>query len=216
MPDPTPTLSWIRTGATCGLLGVAAYAAAAFAPIPERLALTLAFAFGPLVSLACVGLHALLAIPRRRVALDTAALLGVAAGITVLAMLTVQQALVMILRDLVAQATDPAGADALRALRRPLDSVHFGLDVAWDVLIATATILFGWSMLAHPRFGRVMSATGIALGALLLGYNLWYFPVPPAASRSIDWGPFVALWMLVAYARAAGSVGWARERLGAR
>jgi heme/copper-type cytochrome/quinol oxidase subunit 2 len=40
---------------------------------------------------------------------------------------------------------------------------------------------------------------GIVLGVLLLGFNLRWFPVPPAESESIDWGPFVALWMMAVF-----------------
>lgn len=212
MSDASLTVSWIRAGALCGILGIVAYALAAFAPLPERAGFAAAFAFGPLVSLSAIGLHRLLAIPRRTVALDAAALLAVAAGVTVLAMLTTQQAIVVMLRDAVAAAGDESTAESLRQIRRSLNAVHFGLDVAWDVLIAAATMLFGWAMLRHPRFGRVMGGLGLALGALLLGYNLRYFPVPPASAQSIDWGPFVALWMLATYARALGSVGWARAQ----
>jgi hypothetical protein len=43
---------------------------------------------------------------------------------------------------------------------------------------------------------------------LLLGFNLWSFPEPPASANSIDWGPFVALWLLATFAMLAARRPW--------
>jgi len=48
---------------------------------------------------------------------------------------------------------------------------------------------------------------------LLLAFNLWYFPTPPASAESIDWGPFVAVWFVVIFVRLLGTEKWARGRL---
>jgi hypothetical protein len=72
------------------------------------------------------------------------------------------------------------------------------------LLIISAVILFGVAMLGRPGLGRIMGGLGITLGALLLGFNLWFFPAPPASASSIDWGPFVALWLLAVFAMLAG------------
>ena len=64
------------------------------------------------------------------------------------------------------------------------------------VLISVAVIFFGIAMLHQPRFGRVLGGLGILAGVLLLTFNIWYFPTPPANANSIDWGPLVALWMV--------------------
>jgi len=187
--------SWARIGGWAGIAAVAAYLLAAFAPLPDRAGYALAFAFGPLVAVASVGMGRVLAAERPGALPDLGAVFGIGAGFMVLAMLTTQQAIF---------ARTPLGDGAVdegtKALRRGLDAVHFGLDVAWDVLIGVSLLLFAIAMLRHSRFGRVMGATGIALALLLLGFNLWTFPVPPAAAGTIDWGPFVALWMLVANA----------------
>lgn len=91
---------------------------------------------------------------------------------------------------------------------RGLNSVHWGLDVAWDVLISTAVILFGISMLKHPVFGRILGGSGILFGGLLLAFNLYYFPTPPASVDSIDWGPAVALWMLASFVFLLKATNW--------
>ena len=72
---------------------------------------------------------------------------------------------------------------------------------SWSRLVrfSSPATFFAAAMLRHPSFGRAIGATGLLLGALLLGFNLWTFPVPPEAAGTIDWGPFCALWMLVAY-----------------
>lgn len=188
--------SWARVGGWSGIAAVAAYLLAAFAPVPDRLGYVLAFAFGPLVAVASVGMRRVLATARPGALPELGGLFGVGAGFMVLAMLTTQQAIF-------ARGASSGGALApdasAEALARGLDAVHFGLDVAWDVLIGVSLLLFATAMLRDPRFGRIFGAIGLALALLLLGFNLWTFPVPPADAGSIDWGPFVALWMLAAY-----------------
>lgn len=214
--DSEASFAWIRVGGVCGLLSIVSYLAAAFAPLPDFAGYLAAFAFGPLVAVGSAGMRELLALERRGPVVDVAALFGVAAGVTVLIMLTVQQSIFALSARALAAAGEGPDADAIKRAREGLNSVHLGIDVAWDVLIAAAVVLFGIAMLRHPRFGRLFGAIGIALGTLLLGFNLWYFPVPPANAESIDWGPFVALWMLAAFALQLRSTRWARERLAAR
>lgn len=211
--DVATSLAWIRTGGVCGLLGIASYLAAAFAPLPEVAAYAAAFAFGPLLGIGLVGARHLLALERPGPLVDIAALFGAAAGFTVLAMLTVQQAIFGRSAAAIAAAGETPDAQALRQVRTGLDSVHLGLDVAWDVLIGTSVLLFGLAMLRQPSFGRLLGGLGVTLGALLLGFNLWYFPTPPADAGAIDWGPFVALWLLAAFVQQLRALRRARARL---
>jgi len=213
--DLDPTLSWIRVGGVCGLLGIAAYVAAAFVPLPDVLGYAAAFAFGPLLAVGLLGLFRCLALRRRGPLVEIAALFGFAGGVTVLVMLTVQQAIFAITRRIIEQAGDSASADDYRQVRKGLNAVHLGIDVAWDVLISVAVVLFAIAMLRHPSFGRMMGAVGIVLGSLLLAFNLWYFPTPPAAADSLDWGPFVAVWMVAVFVLLLRSKRWARSTLAA-
>lgn len=194
-----PDRSWMRVGAACGLTGGLAYALAAFAPLPDVLGYAAAFAFGPLLALGLVGLYHGLATAGRGPLLQSALILGVAGGMTVLIMLTVQQAVFALMGDAIAGAADPAAADVYRRVREGGNAVQLGLDVAWDVMIGASVVLFAIAMLRHPAFGRVVGGIGILLGLLLLAFNLHYFPVPPADAESIDWGPFVALWMMAVF-----------------
>ena len=197
--DPALRRSWMRAGAGCGFAGGLTYALAAFAPLPETAGYAAAFAFGPLLALGVVGLYHGVSDPRPTVLTQAAALLGIAGGFTVLIMLTAQQATFALLGEAITRAADPAEAEAFRQVRQGVNAVQLGLDVAWDVMIGGSVVLFGLAMLPHPAFGRVVGALGIALGVLLLAFNLRHFPVPPADAESIDWGPFVALWMMVVF-----------------
>ena len=175
------------------MAAILAYFGAAFVPLPDLAALVLGFAFGPLVAIASLGLMHTLEAERPRVGLRIAGFLGASAGITVLAMLTVQQALFAAYSDI--PADDPART-SLIALG---NAVHFGLDIAWDCLIGVSITLLAFHFRRVSVFGRVMAATGMVCGVLLFGINMAAFPHPPDSIGWLDMGPFCALWMLVVY-----------------
>lgn len=204
-------LSWIRVGGSCGLAGIALYLAAAFAPLPDMLGYAAAFGFGPLLAVSAIGLYHCLALRRDGPLVQIATLLAIAGGITVLIMLTTQQAIFSLMQKAVVQAGEPSAQEVYKKISTSLNAVHLGLDVAWDVLIAAAVILFGLSMLKHPAFGMIVGGLGILLGSLLLVFNLHYFPTPPASAESIDWGPFVALWFVVVFVMLWRAVKWAKS-----
>lgn len=187
---------WIKTGAICGLLGGCLYFAAAFIPMPDLLVYITAFAFGPLLAIGCTGLYYFLSANDESPRLQIAVVSAIAGGITLLLMLTVQQAVFSVL-----EKTPAAGSEDIKAvserINKGLNNVQLGMDIAWDVLICTATILFGYSMIKRKDFWKIIGFIGLALGLLLLAFNLYYFPKPPDSVGSIDWGPFVAIWYLV-------------------
>lgn len=180
---------WPRFGAIAGLLGVASYVVVVAAPLPDRVAAFVAALFGPLLGIGCYGLSRLLVAHRKTVTAQLAGVFGMIAGTLVNAMLMVQLAIHM-----------PPGK--MSEVPRSLNLVHLGLDVSWDFYIGAATVLFGWNMLRHPRFGRIFGALGLLAGGALLVLNFSTFPTPPADAGSIDVGPFVALWYTVASVQA--------------
>jgi hypothetical protein len=93
-----------------------------------------------------------------------------------------------------------------------VEAVWLGLDVAWDIYIGVGTILFGLSVLTHPRLGRIFGLTGIAIGSVLLVLNLASFPTPPADAGSIDVGPLVGLWYLAVTLVMFRSLTWVQGR----
>lgn len=199
MSDQTFSASWIKVGGICGISSIASYLGAAFVPLPEVLTLAAAFAFGPLLGIGAMGLFHALSLEKRGPLLQIASVFALAGSLTVLIMLTTQQAIFALNARAVAAAADPQVAAEIQRIGEGLGAVHLGIDIAWDVLISVAVILFGIAMWRNPRFGRVFGGLGVVLGALLLGFNLHYFPIPPIDQDSIDWGPFVALWLLVAF-----------------
>ena len=128
--DSEATLAWIRVGGVAGILAIVRYLAAAFAPLPDVAGYLAAFAFGPLVAVGSVGLRALLGLDRRGPLVDVAALFGVAAGVTVLIMLTVQQSIFALSARALAAAGEGPDAAAIRGVREGLNSIHLGIDVA--------------------------------------------------------------------------------------
>lgn len=188
-------ISWMRIGGICGILSISSYLAAAFVPMPDTLSYVAAFAFGPLLAIGTIGLYYGLSIEKRSPLTQIAALFGVGAGFTVLSMLTVQQAIFAQMKG----GAEKVGKDVYQPIFSGLNSVHFGLDIAWDVLISSAVILFGISMLKNTGFGKILGVLGILFGSLLISFNLWSFPNPPINSGSIDWGPAVALWLIAVF-----------------
>ena len=203
----TDEASWARIGGASGTLSILSYFAAAFVPMPDVLTLLAAFAFGPLLAVGAVGLHRGVARWRGKALTQIAAGFAVAAGTTVLIMLSVQQAIFVALADLrgSADAESAAGLEGVEALGH---SVHLGIDVAWDVLISVAVVLFATAMSMRSGLSRFIGLSGMALGLLLLGFNLWFFPEPPASVDSVDWGPFVALWLLSVFAALVSRRPW--------
>lgn len=205
------TTSWMKIGGVCGILGIFSYLAAAFVPMPDMLVYAAAFAFGPLLAIGAIGLYHGLSAQKRTPLTQIATFFAVSAGITLLIMLTVQQAIFGAMKVSADKIGETANKDIHKQIFDGLDAVHFGIDVAWDVLISTAVILFGIAMLHHPKFGKIIGALGILFGSLLLAFNLWHFPLPPASVDSIDWGPAVALWLLTAFILLLRAIGWARH-----
>ncbi len=195
------TVSWVRTGGLCGVLAWICFAVMAAAPIPDVAAAALVAAFGPLLSVASVGLYHLLRLERRAVSLQIAAVSNVVAGALITAMLMVQLAVRSGGRGQVPE-------DVWIKLRH----VDLGLDVAWDAYIILGTFLFALNMLRHPRFGKVFGGLGLLIIAALAVLNIATFPTPPGNAGLVDLGPAAGLWYLVVSVQTLRSVDWAGAR----
>lgn len=188
-------VQWIRIGAVGGLWACVAYPAAVFVPLPLALSAAVAASFGPALALGCVGLWRLIRLHHASVAAGAAAGLNALGGALFTAMVLVQMAV---------------GATTGDHTERPLQAIWLGLDVAWDAYIGLGTVLFAFSMLRHPRFGRVFAASGVAVGFTLLLFNLYTFPSPPASAGLVDLGPVVGLWYLAVTVQMWRSLRWAQ------
>jgi hypothetical protein len=188
-------VQWIRIGAMGGLWACVAYPALVFVPLPLAVSAALAASFGPALGLGCVGLWRLIRLHHGSVAAGAAAGLNALGGALFTAMVLVQMAI---------------GVATGGHTERPLQAIWLGLDVAWDAYIGLGTALFAFSMVRHPRFGRVFAASGVAVGFTLLLFNLYTFPTPPANAGLIDLGPLVGLWYLAVTVQMWRSLSWAQ------
>ncbi|MDZ7267666.1 MAG: hypothetical protein ONB48_16405 [candidate division KSB1 bacterium] len=207
------TFTWIKLGAIAGVIACVVYAIMAAVDMPRILTVAFAAAFGPLLSLASVGLYHLLKLHQKSVSTQIAAGANVIAGSIVNMMLIVQLAISISMRDYVDKAADAATKSTLELIWKAVDKVQLGLDVSWDVFIGIGTLLFAVNMLKHPRFGKILGGIGALLAVLLLGFNLYTFPIPPANADLIDFGPFVGLWYLIISIQMLRSLTWAKNAL---
>ncbi len=176
-----PDRVWALCAGVAGVCGIPSYVLliATDAPAPLAALLTTVFGFG--FALASIGLHlGVTGEVAPRLSL-LAAIANAAAVVELIAMLLVQIAVRSV-------APHPG---------RPMGAIWLGLDVAGDVFGGTGTVLFGFALWRHPRFGRVLGLAGILLGGALLALNIGTFPAPPAEAGWFDIGPFVALWYLI-------------------
>ena len=189
--------TWVKVGVVTGFLATIVYPLLITVPMHLTLTVILAAAFGPLLSVASMGLYHYMAAHKRTVTLQIAVVFNIIAGTLVNTMLVVQLAVREFLALRLAEAGDEQVREIIRWGYSGADKVQLGLDVSWDIYISVGTILFALNMLRHPRFGRIVGGAGVVIGALLLFFNLISFPVPPADSGSIDFGPLVGIWYFV-------------------
>jgi len=201
--------SWIRVGLAAGVLALADYMLLLLLPGPKLLVLLLAAAFGPLLATGVAGLYHLLALDRRSVALQAGAV-AVATGGVVFTLMALVQLAVRAAAATAADSIQPAQAELVR---RGLNGVQLGLDVAWDLFLGLGCVLLAWSLRRHPRYGWIYTVSGILIGLAVLALNFATFPVPPANAGLVDVGPLAGLWLLAVTARALLSLDWADERL---
>jgi hypothetical protein len=177
-------------GSISGLAGVAAYFGAAFLPavlpVSDGVVLALAFAFGPLPGLSFLGLFHAIAAGNDGPALRFGVVLGILAGATVTTMLVVQVGNNIFLDQQLAEADAEVLKESARLVHRTVNRVQ---------------MLIGFSMFRHPAFGRILGGTGMVASAALLYLNLDTFPRGPAYAGSVDLGPLLAVWFLIAYVR---------------
>lgn len=207
-------VAWTKIGVFSGFLACTVYPLLIAVPMPMTLTVLLAAAFGPLLSVAALGLYRFISAHRKTVTLQIAAIFTVIAGAIVNTMLVVQMTVREFMRLDMAGAENEEATHLLETAYSAADRVQLGLDLSWDFYIALGTILFAINMFRHPRLGRIIGALGVIIGASLLCFNLFTFPVPPGEAGSIDLGPLVGMWYLVVTVMLARSIGWLKKERG--
>ena len=206
--QPSLVARWARLGAICGFLAVLSYTLISAAPLTAAEGLVVACVFGPTLGAASTGLYHVLRLHRRTVTLDLGLMANVAAGVTVTLMLFAQLGLKRWFELQFGEGSTDSSEPTLHAAFESGNGIQLGLDVAWDLFLALGTILLAWNMWHHPRFGRLLAVTGVAVAVALAVANLAVFPEPPGDAGSVDLGPLIGLWYLIVTIRLAGSVHW--------
>lgn len=207
------TKRWVLVGATCGMIACIIYPALIFISLPKIVGVLLAAALGPLISISSIGLYHLIRIQKKSVSLQIATLFNIIAGLVINLMLMVQLAVREYMNNYLNEATNEYAREQILWIWKGVDKVQLGLDVSWDVFLATGTFLFSLNMLKHPRFGKIFGGVGVVLALLLLGFNFFTFPVPPAEAGLIDFGPMVGLWYLVVAYQSLRSLDWVEKNV---
>lgn len=205
--------NWIRVGVATGVVAVVSFPLIVYVPMPRFLTLMVAGSFGPALGFASFGLHRLLRLHRDSVTSQIAAISNMVAGALVTAMLMTQFATAVRRDDYFARVSDD---EAIRTIIRWVWDVNLGLDIAFDVYIGLGTTLFGFAMLRHPRFGRVVGGLGILAGALIIIFNFATFPENPGTQGLVDTGPTTGLWYLIVVILTWRSLPWVDEQLAER
>jgi hypothetical protein len=145
------------------------------------------------------GLYGFVAAERDSAVNRLAFVFAVMAFATVLGMIVVQLAVGAGTADI----TRGVDVQAATALRRGLRLIDLGLDVAWDMLIGTALILWGVAMRRRTGLGPGWALPSVVMGVALIVLNAATFPWPPGDRGLIDIGPFIGIFMLALAIRLA-------------
>lgn len=158
-----------------------------------------------------LGLYHVLRAHHRTVSVDLGLLANVAAGISLTLMVFAQLGLRRWLEMQFGDAATDSPERALDTAYQAGNGIQLGMDVAWDVFLVLGAVLLAWNMWHHPRFGRILAASGTVIAIALLVINLSVFPEPPGHD-AIDLGPVIGLWYTVVSIRLVMSGRWAADR----
>lgn len=201
-------LTWIKAGAIAGLIATGSYSFLVLGSGSETMGFIAGSLFGLSLAVAAYGLYQFVSLQRRTPLVQGAVAATIIGSVVFVSMIAIQ---LSIRSDLPADL-DQTGVEAALELT---DRVHFGLDLVWDLYFAVGMSLFGIAALSHPRLGRVLGGSGVAIAAALLTLNVATFPTPPASAGSIDLGPAAGLWYLIVTVQMFRSLGWAASRIDA-
>jgi hypothetical protein len=210
--DRTLVGQWARVGGVSGVTAMVAYTVGSAVDQTTAQGAIVACVFGPAVACASMGLYRVLRLRRRTVSLELGLAANVAAGIAVTLMLMAQLGLKGWFELEFGDGATDSTERALRAGYEAANGIQLGLDVAWDVFLVIGTVLLAANMWHHPRFGRAIAATGIAIAVALIVVNLAIFPEPPGDAGVVDPGPFIGLWYVVVSVVLFRSARWAAAR----
>jgi hypothetical protein len=214
--DQQLVIRWVKVGVVCGIAADLCYGLAIGLPMPRMLGNIVFWSFGPLLIASTPGMFYFIRQHRNSISLQVGCLFLMLAGLTVTMMAVVQRS---VFETFSANRPEETDAVAYASWKMGLESgnaVQLGLDIVWDIFILVATILIAISVFSHPRIGRLISVSGVGIGAAGLVLNFQTFPMPPGQAGSFDIGPLVGIWFLVIAILIIKNLKWLRESVAAR
>jgi hypothetical protein len=181
-----------------GLIAIAIYINLSVVGVgfSARWSTILAFSIGP------VALIGLLDFFRNFERLYPSAQLAIARVFIVLAfgmltlMLVVQQSVFAFYRSNLAKTTDDSQKEMLQLAFQTVNPVQLGIDVTFDIFYCIGIVFLSIAFLKLAGIYRWIGGYGLVSASLLLIFNLWTFPVPPAEQGLIDLGPWtIPFWL---------------------
>lgn len=194
---------WLWSG-IAGIVAVIGYLLTIFLPVSEShvgnvVLLIVACAF-PILGIAfSYGLFKFIEAERPSAVNVLGAIFSVTAFATFLAMTVVRLAV----REGITEITRLLGAVEADAVRRGVRMVDLGLDVAWDILFASALVFVGMALRRRTGFGPLWGYVAVVLAVALAAVNIFTFPRPPADWGLFDFSPIAVAFILILAARLA-------------
>lgn len=202
-------VQWSRVGAACGIVTMFAFTLGS-AELSPAVDLVAACLFGPAFLGFSLGLYRVLRAYRETVSLELGLVANVAGGVSLMLMVFAQLGLRRWFDLQFGEGATESSERALRAAYEAGNGIQLGMDVAWDVFFVLGAILLALNMWHHPRFGRILAATGIVIAVAMIVINLAVFPEPPGHDL-IDLGPVMGLWYTGVAVRLAMAGHWAAD-----
>ena len=188
-----------KIGGIAGIISIIFYISAVTIPLPSPIPRLLAFAFPLLWILSYMAFYHFLKKERHTPTLEIAYIFGIIGAALACSFLVVQQANIIWHREAMEAAQTEEAKALLKAAYRGTNRVQAGLDVAFDIFITIAMILFGINLARSPKLPSFLGIIMSLIATVLIVFNMITFPNAPAEEGLIDAGPFLGLWMLVVY-----------------
>jgi hypothetical protein len=188
-----------KIGAIAGIISIIFYISAVALPLPSPIPRLLAFTFPLLWILSYMAFYHFLKKDSHTPTLEIAYIFGIIGAALACSLLVVQQANLMWHREAMEVAQTDEAKALLKAAYQGANRVQAGLDVAFDIFITIATILFGINLAKSPKLPAFLGIVMSLIATVLIVFNMVTFPDGPAEAGLIDAGPFLGLWMLIVY-----------------
>ena len=187
-------------GSIAGIFSIVLYiASAAFSFLPDVVSRLFAFTFPLLWIVSFIGLYRFLSEDHFGTSLQVALVFGVIGSALACVFLVIQQGNLMWYEQSLQVAQSQETEQLNKSIFIAIDKVQSYMDIAFDIFITIAWVLFGVNIAKSPRFSKILGYVGSLVGLGLLTLNLYTFPFAPADAGLLDLGPFLGIWAFIFY-----------------